>query len=584
MYSDNPCLFNTNNTEHGDGEFIKISELYNKNENNNLALVEDNKVVIGVFIRTYRYDNENFVKEIKDLNSQNNHYDKNEIMNENVYEWRIDNYDRIKNNKIISCPEFKIGDYRWNLKLYPNGLNSSVSDHISINLTNLTLADMANNKNANKKKSKNKNKSDLNVYTNVLFFVRNKNNYYYHTIKCYDGLQIFNKYTNYFYDKEFCEKKELYVKNEDDCISLIEDNKIIFGVYICIYKPNTYDKFVNRMKRLINDSKLKYTLLDERFFEQEVENWKEDCEKYFFSNEIIAAGLPWEIEIEPNDKGYLSFGLYCNEFKNKYSSNRNASIYLQFVMYIRNYKDFNITLTHATNSVVSCEKDSNGFNIKNFIEYVNLYNEKKRLYEDDTLVYGVYLRVYKKKPEIKIVNKDISVQYQSDDKTDGGGIIFHYDEDGDLDVKLYTYKLNVKTGSIEYSKFSIEKLNTDYPKLKDDIDQGKITIQQVLQEAEPVKDEDEDADVDIAIATRNHKARASYEMSLNKNDIILIVNWNYDDEMAMGFKRSSQHKSDLALVPKNCIKKYDKKTHEQKIYNTLFGESSDEESSKPEKN
>jgi len=38
----------------------------------------------------------------------------------------------------------------------------------------------------------------------------------------------------------FYEKEKLYTKNEDDCISLIEDNKIIFGAYICIYKPNTY--------------------------------------------------------------------------------------------------------------------------------------------------------------------------------------------------------------------------------------------------------------------------------------------------------------------------------------------------------
>jgi len=53
----------------------------------------------------------------------------------------------------------------------------------------------------------------------------------------------------------------------------------------------------------------------------------------------------------------------------------------------------------ATNSVVSCNKISNGFTIKNFIDCDNLYNEKKRLYEDDTLVCGVYLRIYKKKPQ-----------------------------------------------------------------------------------------------------------------------------------------------------------------------------------------
>ncbi|KAG4081217.1 hypothetical protein H8356DRAFT_636043 [Neocallimastix lanati (nom. inval.)] len=152
---------------------------------------------------------------------------------------------------------------------------------------------MANNKNTNKKKSKNQNKSDLNIYTNVLFFVRNKNNYYYYGVKYYNGLQIFNKYNNTFYDKMFYEKEKLYTKNEDDCISLIEDNKIIFGAYICIYKPNTYDKFVNRMKGLINDSKLKYNVLDEKFFEQRINNWKEDCNKYNFISEFEAAGLSW---------------------------------------------------------------------------------------------------------------------------------------------------------------------------------------------------------------------------------------------------------------------------------------------------
>jgi len=51
-------------------------------------------------------------------------------------------------------------------------------------------------------------------------------------------------------------------------------------------------------------------------------------------------------------------------------------------------------------------------------------------------------------------------------------------------------------------------------------------------------------------------------MSFNKNDIIFIVNWNYDDEMAMGFKRNNnKQKTSLSLIPKNCIKKFDKKAH-----------------------
>jgi len=47
------------------------------------------------------------------------------------------------------------------------------------------------------------------------------------------------------------------------------------------------------MKGLINDSKLKYNVLDEKFFEQRINNWKEDCNKYNFISEFEAAGLSW---------------------------------------------------------------------------------------------------------------------------------------------------------------------------------------------------------------------------------------------------------------------------------------------------
>jgi len=84
---------------------------------------------------------------------------------------------------------------------------------------------------------------------------------------------------------------------------------------------------------------------------------------------------------------------------------------------------------------------------------------------------------------VKIVNKDITVEFQSKDKKNGGGILYHYDENGDCDVKLYGYKLD-NNDNIEYVNYDIEKYNTDNPKLKkNNANQGKIELHNIISES-----------------------------------------------------------------------------------------------------
>ncbi|OUM62052.1 hypothetical protein PIROE2DRAFT_11757, partial [Piromyces sp. E2] len=120
--------------------------------------------------------------------------------------------------------------------------------------------------------------------------------------------------------------------------------------------------------------------------------------------------------------------------------------------------------------------------VNKFIEDKELYSNERHLLEDDKLVYGCYLRVYKKEPEIKIVNKDIAVEFQTKDKKNGGGILYHYDENGDLDVKLYGYKLD-NDANIEYINYDVDKINTDNPKIKKNNNQGKISMNNMITES-----------------------------------------------------------------------------------------------------
>jgi len=56
------------------------------------------------------------------------------------------------------------------------------------------------------------------------------------------NLEVFNKYNNYCCLREFIEKSKINNDGGNQC--LLEDDKIIFGVYICQYKPEKFGMYL----------------------------------------------------------------------------------------------------------------------------------------------------------------------------------------------------------------------------------------------------------------------------------------------------------------------------------------------------
>ncbi|ORX83233.1 hypothetical protein BCR32DRAFT_267120 [Anaeromyces robustus] len=564
IQSENSCNYNDEEQEHGKERFIKLTDLYIKNKITNIPIIEDNKIVIGTYIRIYRYDKENLIKDIKSL-LYNNNRNVNDIIDENHCEWKIDNWDNIKNKNMVKSPAFFIGNNKWDITIYPNGYDKEAKDYVSFNLTNLTIKENDNAKDNN------------NLYTSFAYYIRNKNNYYYYYSGYNYNLGIFNKKKNNYYLKEFIEKEELCKINQIDHQSLVEDNKVVIGVYICIYKRDNFDKFINNMKKLIDDSNLRDNeVVDERFFEEELDDWEETSEEYEFENDGNIGNYLWRCILQPYSysKNGISLSLRCAEFDKNVSDKMNNDVYIKFVLYIRNYKNFNYIKTEDSGKFYLYNKSNKELGIKEFINRSDLYLKNNHLLEDNKLVYGAYIRVYKNKPKEKIINKDFKLQFQSDDKTNGGGIVYHYDENGDLDVKLYGYKVDPLKNNIEVVDYKVNKLNTDNPHTEI-ANQTKININDIEDddvssssnddyESESESDDGYGSEIkngDTVIALSDYKGKFSYELDFNKNEQLVITDWKFKPDYAMGYKLSNTKRA--GLIPKNKISKKGEYTNTQ---------------------
>ncbi|ORX38750.1 hypothetical protein BCR36DRAFT_22785 [Piromyces finnis] len=551
--SESSCCFRECYEEHGSNEFIKVSDLYVKNKINNTTFVENNKLVIGAYISIFRFRKDQFIQEIKDIIYKDN-YNKDDIKEEKFFEWYIDNWSNLKNDNVLLSPSFNNSkdNFSWKLKLYPNGCKKRYNDHISFFLHNINVM-------------RKEIPEEFNIYADVMFFIRNVNDYSCHYLMSNNNMTIINKYNNYSCIREFIEKSKVK-SDENGHQGLIEDNKIVFGVYICQYKPTKFDKFVKVLKESIDDSKYRGgNVLGERFFEREIADWENESEEYdSFSKTFYFGDFQWEFELLPDIiKKKIGMQLTCTEFCDEKSEKRDAIIYLKTIFYIRNYKGYDAVLleSNISNDYMNLTRKANALIMKNFVGYKNLYSNGNRLLENNKLVFGCYIRIYKKKPQIKITNKDFTLEYQSKDKKNGGGILYHFDQNGDLDVKLYEYKVD-NNNNIEYSKYDVEKLNTDDPKLKkSSVNQGKIDIANVISESDL-----EDSDLEeekqkgtAAIAIGDYKAKESYEVDIKIGDKIVVYDWDYDDEYVKGIKLHDDEKkiNGFSLFPKEYVRKFD---------------------------
>ncbi|OUM63498.1 hypothetical protein PIROE2DRAFT_9914, partial [Piromyces sp. E2] len=162
-----------------------------------------------------------YLEELKFILNEINKKDE-EVIGEDYYEWEINNWNELTSTKY--SPIFKAGNYEWKLCIYPNGKNDE--EYISLYL----YSESASNINENSY-----------ISTKYIMTIRNHNNYSCFKYKRSENLLHFTKENTQYGESKYLHKNDLYKKN-NNFKGLIEDNTIIIGAYIRVYKSEIKNK------------------------------------------------------------------------------------------------------------------------------------------------------------------------------------------------------------------------------------------------------------------------------------------------------------------------------------------------------
>lgn len=101
---------------HNNVNFIFPSSDLTTPNSNNRQILEKNKCIIGVFIRTYLFEKEFLVNEIKYKGETK----EGEIVNESFYEWKMTQGWELMEGITVCSPKFIMDNKEWSLKLTSN--------------------------------------------------------------------------------------------------------------------------------------------------------------------------------------------------------------------------------------------------------------------------------------------------------------------------------------------------------------------------------------------------------------------------------------------------------------------------------
>jgi len=140
-----------------------------------------------------------------------------EIINEDYYEWRIDNFSFIKSKL---SPNFSLSNYKWNIEMWIDK-----EGYINFKLKNIDTFSLPANKC---------------IYAHCVLALRNNKDF-----SCFKASCSYHKFNekepemnfNNFIDKDNLKK----IKTENRTASLIEKDSFVIGVYIRIYKNDIND-------------------------------------------------------------------------------------------------------------------------------------------------------------------------------------------------------------------------------------------------------------------------------------------------------------------------------------------------------
>eukprot|EP00833_Pecoramyces_ruminatium_P009618 jgi/Orpsp1_1/1183650/evm.model.c7180000086149.1 len=373
--------FNNNKKESGCPEFEKRDYLSNKDNNSNKSIIEDDKFVIGAYIRVYKYNKkEQYYEELKSL-IKNDKMKNNKIVNENYYEWQIESWNSIDNLKY--SPEFLIGDYKWKIVLYLNSDEDKEKDNISLWLTNTDTS----------------NDNSLHVCANFIFTLKNYNDY-----SCFIGkedksLNYFSKDRNIWGFKHFIKKSYLTEKNKIiNNKSVIENDKIAIGTYIRIYKYKI-EQYIEESKFFLKDENINNNkIIDESHNQWKINNWSK-FENINYSPEFTIGGYKWKIKLCPHGdddvEGNDNVSLYL-VFADKFEE-KPPPIFFNYVIALRNYNNSSCFIPYVS-YYNNLEKRKLEFGNPKFIKVSDLVSKNKKnksIIENDKVIISTYVWLYK---------------------------------------------------------------------------------------------------------------------------------------------------------------------------------------------
>ncbi|ORX77620.1 hypothetical protein BCR32DRAFT_295511 [Anaeromyces robustus] len=381
--------FSKNRNIWGWNKFIKKSELNIKNKESNKSFVENNKVVIGTYIRVYQYKIVQFVEELKFLLKDDNIKNE-EIIGEDYYEWKIKDWNSLE--KINYSPEFTIGGHKWKIKLYPNGKDlNNTNEYISVFLEN--------------------EEKTPHIFVNCVLCCCNYNDYSCSTTYV-SYFNYFNESKKDFGKSEFISKTECHTKCKKTNKSLIEDNQLILGAYIRVYKNENLENYINNLKELLKmDNEKDYETIGEGYYEWTIKDW-EKLDNPEYSPLFMINDYKWRIKLYPNGNDKVKEKEYVSVFLENLDTTKYAlpNIFANFVISFRNYNDYSGYTAHKVTSLFYFSKGINSLGFRHFIKRTDLYaiNEQtnKPLVENKKVIVSVYLKIYNNiKDEMSLINK-----------------------------------------------------------------------------------------------------------------------------------------------------------------------------------
>ncbi|ORX75593.1 hypothetical protein BCR32DRAFT_296803 [Anaeromyces robustus] len=348
-------------------------------------------IIICVHIHEYSNIKENHINKLKNTLIEDDLRNINNIkrVDRNYFEYKIENISGFLNgvNK-QSSEEFYVGNYKWKLHVM-SYFNLICKEYNNINIVLENVDDFDN---------------DEFVSCKYLFYFKSSNKHY--PFKPTSSLTIFNntkKKSDYFiinknsYDKTI----KSFIDNED--------NSLTIGVYIFIYDNFIISNYFNEIKEKGIDND--YDIINSNYYEWEIEDW----DKLQKENVAIISSPPfkidkydWNVTFYPKEEN-MNQVLY---FSNNDSNNKDRNIFVRCIFVIRNCNDFSCYEIQKSkiesleyNVELKSEVDKDGNNILSMKSLKSYEVSKRRLIENNKVIFGVFIfKMKKKKTKIKMKN------------------------------------------------------------------------------------------------------------------------------------------------------------------------------------